>query len=338
MSLLHLLVANGETVLAHTHTADGGNLEEITGAVLASIASEEKSSSWEKRTFLLRNQYATHVRRASPLVFACVCERAYPSRDAFALLDAVRVRFCALYGFAPRGATLSLDGDFGPLLDAELATHNLPPHAPEPSSPPGVAIPIAPAASDTVNGLETEDVAAAGRCDALLYPPDDRVRQLKEKADQVIESMRENLDLLQERGEKVELLEEKTRRLDESSALLPDESQKLKRRKRCENRKCCVGMVVALLALLLLLGAAYGIALAVCGDPLLRGCWSGGSTNDTQDGNDTLHNHTSTLVRLYHVYYDPSERSLFDLALAKAVEIDDEYDDETPPVFLNNWE
>jgi Synaptobrevin/Regulated-SNARE-like domain len=311
MSIEYALVANGETVLTQVSAAqqEDGNFGEVAAAVLARLAADAEPTAQQstaqgssaqpkhkRHTFLLRNEYAAHVCTAPPLAFVCVCARAFSAASAFAFLDTVRVRFWALYGFAPAGATLSLESHFTPIFAGALASACM--RSPLTEAPLDTHAASTATRTVAVEGESRRSYSEGGTEGLAIGEErefqDVRVQLLKEKAEEVMEQMRENIDVLQERGQKVEALEEKARLLDEQSSLLPEESRRLKHRKRCEYMRCWMWIIVGVVLLLLLAAAAYGVAFAVCGDALLEGCWNPNHGNGTSGGNSTQPNATLT--------------------------------------------
>jgi len=94
----------------------------------------------------------------------------------------------------------------------------------------------------------------------------DRIAKVQEEISQVKDVMIKNIDKVLERGEKIELLVDKTEVLDQHAFKFKKASTKLKRAMWWKNAK------LTILIILVLLGVIYFILALACGGASLPGC------------------------------------------------------------------
>ncbi len=225
MPLLYTVVSRRNVVLAKNATTVG-NFAEVTDAVLSKI--DRKNN---KRMSYASGTYMYHYMAApNDLVFLCIADDSFRRSAAFRFLDAVHSRFETEFGQrgAITAAPFSLNTEFAPVLASEMKRFNL--------------------AEDQNKLMPSDDYEGAseeGDEDAIANV--DKVQRVRDEVERVKDIMVQNIDNLVERGERLELLVDKTEHLSQNSIRFKQTSTTLRRRMWWQNKRLYLGVGLAVL-------------------------------------------------------------------------------------------
>jgi len=208
MPLLYTVIARKNVVLAR-HAMIIGNFAEVTELVLSKIdETKNKKMSYSSDSYMYHYVYAENN-----LTFLCITDDEFKRSSAFAFLDSIEAKFNAQ--FVGRSASsisvpLALNNELSPILAAEMKKFNL-------IEDQNKLMPI------------EEGEEAAGTSD--------RVQRVRNEVDRVKDIMVANVETLMERGERLELLVDKTENLSQHSVSFRRAGRQLHRTYWWQNTK-----------------------------------------------------------------------------------------------------
>jgi len=227
MSLLYSVVARKHAILAR-YASCAGNFAEITDLVLAKIDTEQNG-----KMSLSADDFLYHYICEGGVVFLCIAEAAAERAKAFAFLTAVKKRFEELYP-AERARTaipFAMNAEFSPVMAAE-----------------------------------TRKAASIGQEHDETGEDPDKIERVREEVRQVRDVVVRSIDSIVERGERMELLVDKTEALSAESVAFKRNTRQVQRKMWWRNAKMKV--VLASVGVL----AVYGVVSASCGGLLWPNC------------------------------------------------------------------
>ena len=221
-------VSRGSVILSR-YAAFVGNFPEVTEALLEKLV----PSPGEKKSLTLPpdQQHVIHYFQSeNNLIFLCMTDSSYPRKYAFAFLDNVHRKFKTTYGSNPdKAMPFAINAEFALVLSAEMKK------------------------ADSLSGPSSKNSDSGGEENP------DKITRLRDEVDQVRDIMVANIDSIMERGERLELLVDKTENLSSSSVTFKNTSRNLSRKMWWQNVKWTVfAIVVVILILYLIVGAACG--------------------------------------------------------------------------------
>uniref|UniRef100_A0A7S2BKP8 V-SNARE coiled-coil homology domain-containing protein n=1 Tax=Florenciella parvula TaxID=236787 RepID=A0A7S2BKP8_9STRA len=220
MKLLYALVARDRTVLAE-FTDQSGNFPTVTRLLLGKINMLE-----EGRVSYLYDQYMFHYNVVDGIIYLCMTsadEGSDQVRLPYAFLDDIKTQFLGTYGDRAKTAiAFEMNGGFAPVLETRMQYYN-----------------------DA--GEEGLNAGLAG------------VQKVSDKLEKVKGVMVQNIEHILERGEKLELLVDKTDQLQSQAFQFQKTSQQLQRAMWLKKVK--IYAVVAFVVILL----AYVLSVVICG-------------------------------------------------------------------------
>ncbi len=231
MPLLYTVVARKNVVLAR-HATMVGNFAEVTELVLNRIdESKNKKMSYSSDSYMYHYVYAENN-----LTFLCISDDDFKRSSAFAFLDSINDKFNNQFkgrSMANVSIPMSLNAEFSPILATELKKFNL-------IEDQNKLMPISSSDSDQAG-------------------PSDKVSRVRNEVDRVKDIMIANVETLMERGERLELLVDKTENLSQHSVAFKQTSRTLQRKMWWQNWKMKVGLGLAIII------AIYVIVSISCG-------------------------------------------------------------------------
>lgn len=228
--LLYALIARGTTILAR-QAACSGNFSEVTEQVLSKIPPEDNKKTYSHLEFYF------HYICENRIIYMLITHGDFERSKAFAFLSEIKKRFSIQYGERVYTALpYAMNSDFSSTLTAQMRFFS---ELPSPSR------------------------AAANRSAAnnnLGVPaPSSKVTQVQDQVDELKGIMVENIDQITARGERLELLINRTNDLQANAVTFKRTSRNLERSMCMKNAK--LGMIIAIVSLLIV----YFIVSAACG-------------------------------------------------------------------------
>lgn len=226
--LLYSLIARGTTVLAR-QAACAGNFSEVTEQILSKIPPENAKLTYSHGAYLF------HYICENRIIYMCITDDNYERSKAFAFLSEIKKRFMIQYGERVYTALpYAMNSDFSSTLTAQMR------HFSELPSPNHVSVGI------PDNGA--------------------KVTQVQGQVDELKGIMVKNIDQITARGERLELLINRTEDLQANAVTFKRTSRNLERSMCMKNAK--LGIIIAVVALLII----YFIISASCGGLDWRKC------------------------------------------------------------------
>lgn len=236
--ILYSVISRGADVLSR-YAACVGNFNEVTSLVLERISSttefdeqngggREENEDFKKS--LIHDSYVYHY-IASPngVIYLCVTEVSLERKEAFTFLERIKNKFSTQFPGSSLKSALpyAINAEFALVLAAEMKKINQ-------------------KIKDGSNG--------------------DKITRLRDEVDQVRDIMVSNIDSLVERGEKLDLLVDKTENLSSQSVTFKQTSRNLSRKMWWQNARWTIffGFVVLLVIYLILAAACGGTSLPKC--------------------------------------------------------------------------
>ncbi|CAM6055075.1 unnamed protein product [Sphagnum tenellum] len=226
MSLLYSVVARKNIILAR-HASCIGNFAEITDVILAKLDLESNA----KMTYQ-SGHYLYHYISEAGIVFLCITDGDVDRASAFGFLEAVKRKFESQYGGLGPGSKsntaipFAMNTEFSMIMSAEMRKIN------------------------------NSGAAAASNRGGT---GDDKVERLRDEVQQVKDIMISNIDSIVERGERLELLVDKTEVLSNESVSFRQSSRALQRKMWWQNARMKVLLAVVVVLVI------YSIVTASCG-------------------------------------------------------------------------
>ena len=247
MPLMYAVVARQNVVLAR-HALSVGNFAEVTEKILSRI-DETKN----KKMSYSSDSYMYHYISDNNLTFLCITDESFNRSSAFAFLGAIVKKFETQFG-SPRGAIpLAMNSEFAPILNSEMRKFNL---------------------IEDQNRLiptdEDEDESQAGPSSMS----DHKISRVRNEVDRVKDIMVNSIDTIMERGERLELLVDKTENLSQHSVQFKQASRTLRRKMWWENKKMVLIVAFAIII------SIYIIVSISCGGLAWQKC-VGSNSNST---------------------------------------------------------
>ncbi|XP_065546112.1 vesicle-associated membrane protein 7 isoform X3 [Lathamus discolor] len=239
MAILFAVVARGTTILAK-HAWCGGNFLEVTEQILAKIPSENNKLTYSHGNYLF------HYICQDRIIYLCITDDDFERSRAFNFLNEIKKRFQTTYGSRAQTALpYAMNSEFSSVLAAQLV------------------IPV-------TAGVWCEAEAGGGdqgrselQFSTQKYHSEskstDQVAETQAQIDELKGIMVRNIDLVAQRGEKLELLIDKTENLVDSSVTFKTTSRNLARAMCMKNLKLTIVIIIVSFVII------YIILSAVCG-------------------------------------------------------------------------
>ncbi|CAH7677038.1 synaptobrevin-domain-containing protein [Phakopsora pachyrhizi] len=232
MSILYALVAHGTRVLTE-HTIDSSqNFSKASSTILSKLPPNDSRLTYSA------DEYLFHYIKKDDSVFMCMSEGTSDRKIPFLFLTELQRKFNSSYSRSEIASAPPFGlNSFTPHLLQLITTYN-------------IRLSSKPSGSSTA---EAED-------------PNDSLRQARSELSNVKEIMIKNVGEILNRGERIELLLDKTDNLSSQSNAFRKRSQVLRRRMWWKNTRMIAlsGMVVVMIVYILL-AQACGAALNHCG-------------------------------------------------------------------------
>jgi vesicle-associated membrane protein 7 len=252
MPIIYALVARGTCVLAE-YTATSGNFATITRRLLEKIPEDAERMSY------VYDRHVFHYMVHSRLVFLCMSDEQFGTRIPFVFLEDVKNRWFSTY--ANQGASAlayGMNEDFSVVLNRQMV--------PDPAHRPPALAALA-ACVRRLSHARTHARAWPSRRErrpqeqhsSEAAQDADSISRVRGEIDQVRSVMVQNIEKVLERGEKIELLVDKTENLNAQAFRFKKQSTSLRHAMWWRNFKLTlalsfVGLLIALL-----------IAMSACG-------------------------------------------------------------------------
>ncbi len=224
MSIIYTVIARRTTVLARFASCIG-NFADVTELLLGKIDVDSQRRTRMSLTTDDSDGFLYHYITEADLIYLCIAEKADSSgvdseserAIAFQYLDTVKDRFEAAYGsnVAPNVIPFAMNADFSSVLAAETKRSN---------------------------GL-----LSAARRAREERASDDKIERLQGEVEQVKNIMSANINSIVERGERLDLLVDKTENLSNESVSFRQSSRRLQRKMWWQNTKMKVALGAAIL-------------------------------------------------------------------------------------------
>lgn len=225
--LLYSLIARGTTVLAR-QAACAGNFSEVTEQILSKIPPENAKLTYSHGSYLF------HYICENRIIYMCITDDNYERSKAFAFLTEIKKRFTVQYGERVYTALpYAMNSDFSSTLTAQMRYFS---ELPSPSHAVGT--------SGNVN----------------------KVTEVQGQVDELKGIMVKNIDQITARGERLELLINRTEDLQANAITFKRTSRNLERSMCMKNAK--IGIIIAIVVVVIL----YFIISASCGGLDWRKC------------------------------------------------------------------
>lgn len=225
---------SGQNVVLARHTQRVGNFAEVTDEILSKIDKNKIKGSLQWNSNLFHYLIVDYQ-----LIFLCITDDSFKPTSAFGFLAAISTKFEIQFGSksANTAMPLAMQAEFGPILASEMKRFNL---------------------AEDQNKLMPYG-AEGGDQDAGAGPSDDKLVRVRNEVDQTMTLMRNNVDGLLERGERLDNLIDKTDNLANHSVTFRQSATTLRRKMWWENKKMI--LIIALVIIVML----YIIVSISCG-------------------------------------------------------------------------
>lgn len=181
----------------------------------------------KRKSFKYEDSHFFHCVVDDGICYMCLSDADYSPRVVFGFLDSVKAEFVGSFGSAIFTAhAFAYNSEFAPVLQDRINLFNTDPKA---------------ASSDKLGGVQ-------------------------QKIDATTKVMIENIDKIFERGEKIDLLVDKTEQLDQSAFKFERSAKELKR------AMCCKRLKTYLVVFVVLCLVVFFIAAMVCGGLSFKNC------------------------------------------------------------------
>ncbi|TRY63150.1 hypothetical protein TCAL_10353 [Tigriopus californicus] len=227
MSVLFCAVSQGSCILAR-HAVCLGNFSEVTDKAMVKI----QAQSAQKQTFQ-DGSYCYHYIKTLRFIYFCISEPNCNRIQAFQFLNVIQEKFERSYGSTPTTShpiPFAMNGEFSPILSREMKALN-----------------------DQMSSRNEDD-------------SQDKLSRAQSEIQSVKDILVSNIDLVAERGERMEVLIDKTENLRSESISFRQRSRTLQRKMWWESLKMKIVLGVVFVLIL------YLIIAASCDGPLLPKC------------------------------------------------------------------
>ncbi|KAG7035926.1 Vesicle-associated membrane protein, partial [Cucurbita argyrosperma subsp. argyrosperma] len=241
MAILYAVVARGTVILAE-FSAVAGN----TGAVARRIL-EKLPDEADSRLCFSQERYIFHILRSDGLTFLCMANDTFGRRIPFSYLEDVHMRFMKNYGrVAHYAPAYAMNDEFSRVLHQQMEFFSSNPNA------------------DTLNRVrgEVNEASILSCIDTTLW----ECYNLFTTPIRTI--MVDNIEKILERGDRIELLVDKTATMQDGAFHFKKQSKRLHRALWMKNAKLLALMTCLIIVLL------YAIVAAFCGGITLSSCRS----------------------------------------------------------------
>jgi len=222
-SILYSLIARGTAILSRQASC-AGNFADVTDQVLSKIPQEDAKMTYSHGSYLF------HYISENRVIFMCITEDTYERSKAFAFLNEIKKRFMNQYGERVFTALpYAMQSDFSSTLMAQMRYFS---ELPSPSH---------------------ANLGARGNNNGA------KMTQVQGQVDELKGIMVKNIDQIAARGERLELLVNRTEDLQANAITFKRTSRNLERSMCMKNAK--LGILIAIVAIVII----YFIISASCG-------------------------------------------------------------------------
>ncbi|KAI9103311.1 synaptobrevin-domain-containing protein [Phlyctochytrium arcticum] len=226
MPIIYGLAARGAIILAE-HATTTGNFTTVTQHILERLPEGDS-----KMTFVY-DRYLFHYMTRNNITYLCLADDAFGRRLPFAFLEDIAKKFESAYGGERSQNAIAYGlNEFSKVIAQQMHT----------------------SLNEALQDFYSSDQGA------------DRLRQVQGDIDQVRDVMVHNIEKVLERGERIDILVDKTDNLNQTSFAFKRRSTALRRREWWKNTKLLIIMGVAGFLLI------YFIAGMTCGFPFFGQC------------------------------------------------------------------
>ncbi|KAF9447364.1 vesicle-associated membrane protein [Macrolepiota fuliginosa MF-IS2] len=221
MSLIHALVAKGQTILAEHQQAGKRDFSQATQTILSKIPPNDSKLTyvWE--------QYLFHYVSEGGYTYLVMADDSVGRKMPFAFLSELQRKAC--FNSAPSSSTqddlpaYGLQGSFGPVMSSLMHTYN-------------------------------------------TAPPVDELARAQSELNQVKDIMVQNVEQILSRGERIELLVDKTDAMAGQATAFRRGARSVRRQMWWKNKKVLgISLIVALILIWMLAAEFCGAGLNKCG-------------------------------------------------------------------------
>jgi len=239
MPLLYAVVARQNVVLAR-FSLTVGNFAEVTELILSRIdETKNKKMSYSSDSYMFH--YICNENYG--LRFLCISDEVFRRSDAFAFLSSISNKFETQFGSksATTAIPLAMNSEFAPILASEMKKFNL--------------VEDQNRLMPTTEGDDEE----LGAGPSSSVSDNSKVQRVRNEVDRVKDIVIASLDSVMERGERLELLVDKTEELGRHSVQFKQRTVTLRRRMWWQNKK------MMLIVFLVVIICIYIIVSISCG-------------------------------------------------------------------------
>lgn len=216
-------VVSRGTTILSQHATCVGNFQEVIEQVLAKISPDNAKFTYSHASYLF------HYISESGIVYLCIADDDFERSTAFAFLQEIKKRFEMQYGQRARTAlAYAMNSEFGRVLSAQMRHFNM-------------------QSSDAITAADSSD----------------KMGRVKTQVDELKDIMVKNIDSIASRGEKLELLVDKTEDLSNNSVSFRTTSRNLARSMWWKNFKLMIIIITVSVVILILI--IYFIVSGACG-------------------------------------------------------------------------
>jgi len=200
--ILYCVVARGTTVLAR-YASCVGNFNEIGELVLGKVRDQDQP----KMTFT-QGEFLYHYTAREGIVILVITDASFDRAIAFRFLDSVMEKFIRQFGTRAQTAiAYAMNAEFSLVIASEMKRYK-----------------------------------SGGGSGTRIVGDTDKISTIQTEVDQVKDIMVANIDVIIERGEKLDLLVDKTEHLSASSVTFRNTSRNLQRVMWWKNMKLTIGV------------------------------------------------------------------------------------------------
>lgn len=292
--ILYGAVARGPCILA-SHCAKVGNFNEVAKDLVIKIDQQAKntsSSTPSKMTYKDGNYLYHYSREEEPgILLLCMTDDSFPRQQAFKLMEILAKKLRDQFPYQlqsnPKFIPFCMNSEFEPVIGTEIKRANRKAMADNETTD---------ESSSGSEYTENEDSslirkAKSGKSKKRSIsrkshnkkntgnPGDpDKVERVRDEVTKVKDIMVTNIEALLERGERLDLLMDKTEQLSSNAVTFKRTTRTLARRMWWQNFKVWIWITIAVVVVI------YIIISASCGGPFWPDCVSKG-----KHGNGTVH-------------------------------------------------
>jgi len=291
-SILYGVVAKGSCILA-SHSAKIGNFNDVARDLLTRIERQPQDPFAENpsRMTYTTGDHQYHYLRCNEqgVLFLCITDSSFPRKYAFNFMDILAKQLKEQFPYQLQSNStaipFSINSEFEPVISAEMKRINRDASSynknrenessdgdqSEDEERRSLINPTSGPSSQANTSQNNRNQKKKGR------PGDpDKVERVKDEVARVKDIMVTNIEALLERGERLDLLVDKTEQLSSNAVTFKQASRTLARRMWWQNFKIWILIAIGVLVVI------YIIISASCGGPAWPNCvGSGGHGNGT---------------------------------------------------------